>query len=170
MKVTSFASLGVARTKPSNQLHDARSAWPLITAQKDTVMLQISTEKVARIIVRAREFDAKVAPWDDSSQDQRQDEVESILEDTPDDPIASELRTYIDDLNEDEQVSLVALTWIGRGTYEAADLSEAMSTARSERVNETSAYLLGVPLLADYLEEGLEKLGYPLVEIKEDML
>ena len=133
-------------------------------------MLQISTEKVARIIVRAREFDAKVAPWDDTAQDQRQDEVESILEDTPDDPVASELRTYIDDLNEDEQVSLVALTWIGRGTYEAADFSEAMSTARSERVNETSAYLLGVPLLADYLEEGLEKLGYPLVEIKEDML
>ena len=133
-------------------------------------MLQISTEKVARIIVRAREFDAKVAPWDDSGQDERQDQVESILEDTPDDPIASELRSYIDDLNEDEQVSLVALMWIGRGTYEAEDFSEAVTTARSERVNETSAYLLGVPLLADYLEEGLEKLGYPLVEIKEDML
>jgi len=133
-------------------------------------MLQIATDKVARIIIRAREFDAKVAPWDDSGQDERQDQVESILEDTPSDPIATELRSYIDDLNEDEQVSLVALTWIGRDTYEAADLSEAMSTARSERVNETSAYLLGVPLLADYLEEGLEKLGYPLVEIKEDML
>jgi hypothetical protein len=133
-------------------------------------MLQISTEKVARIIVRAREFDAKVAPWDDSGQDERQDEVESILEDTPDDPIASELRSYIDDLNEDEQLSLVALMWIGRGTYEAEDFSEAITTARSERVNETSAYLLGVPLLADYLEEGLEKLGYPLVEIKEDIL
>jgi hypothetical protein len=138
--------------------------------ERETAMLQISTEKVARIIVRAREFDAKVAPWDDSGQDERQDEAESILEDTPDDPIASELRSYIDDLNEDEQVSLVALMWIGRGTYEAADISDAMSTARSERVNETSAYLLGVPLLADYLEEGLEKLGYQLVEIKEDIL
>ena len=42
--------------------------------------------------------------------------------------------------------------WIGRGTYEAEDFSEAVTTARSERVNETSAYLLGVPLLADYLE------------------
>ena len=132
-------------------------------------MLQIATEKVARIIIRAREFDAKVAPWDDTEQYKREDEIESILEDTPGDSIASELKSYIDDLNEDEQASLVALMWIGRGTYEAAELSEAMSTARSERVNETSDYLLGVPLLSDYLEEGLDKLGYPLVEIKEDI-
>ena len=49
--------------------------------------------------------------------------------------------------------------WVGRGTYEPDDLEEAMSTARSERVNATSAYLLGVPLLSDYLSDGLEKLG-----------
>ena len=58
----------------------------------------------------------------------------------------SAAKTFIDELNVDEQVTLVALMWIGRGTYEAEDLEEALSTARSERVNETSAYLLGVPL------------------------
>ena len=46
----------------------------------------------------------------------------------------------------------------------AEDLEEALSTARSERVNETSAYLLGVPLLSDYLTDGLEKLGISIEE------
>ncbi len=125
-------------------------------------MLQIATEKVQYIITLARDFDAKVAPWETSEE--REDDVEAILEDSPNDPYEAQLKTFIDELNVDEQVSLVALMWIGRGTYEAEDLEEAMSTARSERVNETSAYLLGVPLLSDYLTDGLEKLGISIEE------
>ena len=125
-------------------------------------MLQIATEKVQYIITLARDFDAKVAPWETSEE--REDDVEAILEDSPDDPYEAQLKTFIDELNVDEQVSLVALMWIGRGTYEAEDLEEALSTARSERVNETSAYLLGVPLLSDYLTDGLEKLGISIEE------
>ena len=132
-------------------------------------MLQIATEKVARIIVRAREFDAKTEPWDETTDSDSQD-IDNILASTPNDPIAAELKSYIDDLNIDEQVSLVALMWIGRGTYDAADLGEALDTARSERVNATSDYVLGVPLLADYLEEGLEKLGYPVADIEDDVM
>ena len=56
---------------------------------------------------------------------------------------------------------LVALAWIGRGTFSAEEFDEAVQTARDERVNSTSRYLLGMPLLADYLEEGLEQLGSP---------
>lgn len=125
-------------------------------------MLQIATEKVQYIITLARDFDAKVAPWETSEE--REEDVEAILEDSPNDPYEAQLKTFIDELNVDEQVSLVALMWIGRGTYEAEDLEEAMSTARSERVNETSAYLLGVPLLSDYLTDGLEKLGISIEE------
>lgn len=125
-------------------------------------MLQIATEKVQYIITLARDFDAKVAPWETSEE--REDDVEAILEDSPNDPYEAQLKTFIDELNVDEQVSLVALMWIGRGTYEAEDLEEALSTARSERVNETSAYLLGVPLLSDYLTDGLEKLGISIEE------
>ena len=125
-------------------------------------MLQIATEKVQYIITLARDFDAKVAPWETSEE--REDDVEAILEDSPNDPYEAQLKTFIDELNIDEQVSLVALMWIGRGTYEAEDLKEALSTARSERVNETSAYLLGVPLLSDYLTDGLEKLGISIEE------
>jgi hypothetical protein len=125
-------------------------------------VLQIATEKVQYIITLARDFDAKVAPWETSEE--REDDVEAILEDSPNDPYEAQLKTFIDELNVDEQVSLVALMWIGRGTYEAEDLEEALSTARSERVNETSAYLLGVPLLSDYLTDGLEKLGISIEE------
>jgi hypothetical protein len=125
-------------------------------------VLQIATEKVQYIITLARDFDAKVAPWETSEE--REDDVEAILEDSPNDPYEAQLKTFIDELNVDEQVSLVALMWIGRGTYEAEDLKEALSTARSERVNETSAYLLGVPLLSDYLTDGLEKLGISIEE------
>lgn len=131
-------------------------------------MLQIAEDKVARIIVRAREFDAKVAPWDESPGEDREDDIASILETTSLDPVAAELKGYIDDLNDDEQASLVALMWIGRGTYGPDDIEEAIATARSERVNETSTYLLGVPLLADYLDEGLEKLGYTTGDVEDE--
>ena len=133
-------------------------------------MLQIAPEKVAHVIVRAREFDAKVAPWDDNNSDERADESDSILEQTTHDATADELKSFIDNLNVDEQVSLVALMWIGRGTFEGGDLDEAMATARSEQVNKTSAYLMGVPLLADYLETGLDTFGYSVEDAKTDII
>jgi Protein of unknown function (DUF3775) len=144
--------------------------YSIANNQGAAAMLQIAPEKVAYVIVRAREFDVKVAPWDDHGRGERENEVESILEDTPGDVTADELKQFIDGLNVDEQVSLVALMWIGRGTYESEELDSAIAMARSERVNKTSAYLLGVPLLADYLEEGLQKLGYSAEDIENDIL
>ena len=130
-------------------------------------MLEIAPEKVAHIIVRARELDAKVTPWDRPGDE---NDAESILEDRNDDATSAELKSFIADLNVDEQVSLVALTWIGRNTYDPEDLEEAKATARSERVNPTEDYLLGVPLLADYLEEGLDRLGISVEDAEEGIL
>jgi hypothetical protein len=70
----------------------------------------------------------------------------------------------------DEQVNLVALAWIGRGTFAPEELDEAVETARSERVSATSKYLMGIPLLADYLEEGLEKLGISVEDAEKGVL
>lgn len=70
-----------------------------------------------------------------------------------------ELRELIDDLNVDEAAELVALAWIGRGDYDAAEWSEAVEQARQRANKRTSEYLLGMPLLGDYLEEGLEAIG-----------
>ena len=82
----------------------------------------------------------------------------------------SEVADFIAGLNEDEQADLVALVWIGRGTYSAEEFEEAVETAKAERTNPTEVYLLGIPLLADYLEAGLEKLGYTIEDIERDVL
>ena len=54
---------------------------------------------------------------------------------------------------------LVAIVWIGRGSHSADEFADARTTARSENTVPTAEYLLGVPLLADYIEDGLDKLG-----------
>jgi hypothetical protein len=82
-----------------------------------------------------------------------------VLADTPDDPTYRELTAFIRSLDEDEQVWLVALTWIGRGTYTAKELDEALRVAHEQHNNRTAQYLTGLPLLGDYLEEGLAAFG-----------
>src|SRR3546814_15793239 len=62
-------------------------------------------------------------------------------------------------MNDDEQAELVALTWLGRGDFTADEWSEALAAARERDTGPTSAYLLGIPILADYLEEGLSQFG-----------
>ena len=93
----------------------------------------------------------------------------SILKSFSDDATADELKGFIRDLNEDEQASLVALAWIGRGSFGPEELDEALSTARSERANRTEDYLLGMPLLPDYLEEALDRLGYSVEDAEDDV-
>jgi hypothetical protein len=134
-------------------------------------MLEISPEKVAHVIIKSREFDAKVEIWDEpSSVRNTEDSADAILEDRSSDATRSEAAEFIAGLNDDEQANLVALTWVGRGTYSVEEFKEAVEMARAERTNPTQEYLLGIPLLADYLEEGLEKLGYSVEAVENDML
>ncbi len=130
-------------------------------------MLNIAPEKVAHVIVLAREFDAQVDSWDQSGDEE---DADSILESRSSGTVSSALKTFIADLNVDEQVSLVALAWIGRGTYEPQELGDAMETAHAERVNPTEDYLLGIPLLADHLEAGLDRLGISVEDSEAGIL
>jgi hypothetical protein len=130
--------------------------------------LEISPTKVGYVIVKAREYAAKVAAWDDSASSEH--DAESILEAFSDDATLAELKGFIRDLNEDEQVSLVALAWIGRGSFAPEELDEALKTARAERTNRTEEYLLGIPLLPDYLEEALDGLGYSVEDAEDESL
>ncbi len=129
--------------------------------------LDISPEKVAWVITKAREFDAKVQPF---NQDQRTtDENDgAILEERRNDTTGRELASFIGTLNDDEQANLVALTWIGRETFGADEWQTALTTARDEHVNQTAGYLMGIPLLADYLEAGLEAMGYRAADYEKD--
>lgn len=133
--------------------------------------LEIAPEKVAHVIIKAREYDAKVGAWNASAEEgDAEEDPDSILEDFAGDPTLAEFAGFIDALNDDEQAHLVALAWIGRGTFEAEEFDEAVETARNEQINSTARYLLGLPLLSDYLEEGLEKLGFSANDIESDVL
>jgi hypothetical protein len=130
--------------------------------------LEISPTKVGFIILKAREYGAKVGAWDEGATSDH--DAESILEDFSDDSTLGELKEFIHDLNEDEQVSLVALAWIGRGSFGPEELDDAMETARAERNARTADYLLGMPLLSDYLEEALDRLGYSVEDAEDDAM
>lgn len=130
--------------------------------------IEISPTKVGFVIVKAREYGAKVGAWDEGSTSDH--DAESILEDFSDDSTVAELREFIQDLNIDEQVSLVALAWIGRGSFGADELEDALETARSEHNKRTAEYLVGMPLLSDYLEEALDLLGYSVEDAEDDAM
>jgi Protein of unknown function (DUF3775) len=138
---------------------------------QELAVIQISTAKVAHVILKAREYDAKVAAWDDNSEaGNAAEEPESILEDFDDDLTQGELYTFIAGLNSDEQSSLVALTWVGRGTYTPDQFDDAVAIADEERVNSTATYLMGIPLLSDYLAEGLAQMGISAWASEQELL
>jgi hypothetical protein len=139
--------------------------------------LVISREKVSFLIEKAREFDVKDLPADEDSGSNPTDDNEiDVLEDSSDDPVASEMASLVRALNEDEQIDLVALMWLGRGdgTIEQwDDLRRQAAERRREYRNprwETVRYLLGEPLLGDLLAEGLDQFGISWVdELPESM-
>src|SRR5579863_2468721 len=94
------------------------------------VELTINHEKLGFIIIRAREFDAKVEPVEaDRGSNPTDDDEREVLEDYADDPTYIELVEAIEGLNEDELIELVALVWLGRGDYEAAEWGQAVEAA-----------------------------------------
>ncbi len=125
-----------------------------------TVDLTISPEKVCYLIVKAREFDVKEqASEPDPGSNPTDDGDAAVLEDHDDDPVAEEILSAIFTLSEDEQVELVAIAWLGRGDGTVDDWESLKFQAAEERNNRTARYLLGMPQLGDYLEEGLALLG-----------
>jgi hypothetical protein len=128
-----------------------------MTMLKTRPELSISPEKVCFIVLKGREFELQdlVIEEEDKPLDQS---VRSDEENLPD-PAFKELRAFINALSEDEQVDLVALTWLGRGDgtiEEWDDLREEAARAHNKR---TAAYLLAKPFLPDHLEEGLVQFG-----------
>jgi hypothetical protein len=125
--------------------------------------LSIPLETLTYIIEKAREFDAEVEPvnaHDGSNPIDEEAGAVDILEDTPDNPTAEELATALETLNDDQRDEVVALTWVGRGDYTSDDWDEALYAAHDRHNGDETRYLIGTPLLADYLEEGAAQLGY----------
>ena len=129
--------------------------------------LVISPEKVAAILTKARQFDVKDVVTDpDSGSNASDDAMLSVLEDHASDPSRSELAAMIRNLNEDEQIDLVALVWLGRGDGEISDWQEIRDEADRAHNKRTAQYLIGIPLLSDYLEEALSQFGHSAEEFE----
>jgi hypothetical protein len=122
--------------------------------------LSIPTEKICFIIEKAKEFDAKDEVTDpDDSSNPADDAMIAVLEDHKDDPVVQEITAVIHSMSIDEQVDLVTLAWLGRGDGTLDDWDELHAEAERAHNNRTASYLLGMPLLPDYLEEALSQFG-----------
>ncbi|MCY4335918.1 MAG: DUF3775 domain-containing protein [Litoreibacter sp.] len=75
-----------------------------------------------------------------------------------------ELEAFLDCMNEDEADELVAIMWIGRGSFEPVEFRDAILIAQQERMTPISEYLLGTPHFGEHLEAGMERLGHPVLE------
>jgi hypothetical protein len=137
----------------------------------DAGVLTISPEKVFFVIVKAREFDAKDPVTDPNDGSNPTDDGEAaVLEDHRDDPTVQEIISFINAMSVDEQIDLVALAWLGRDDYTAADWASVREEAAAAHNKRTASYLLGMPLLGDFLEEGLSLLGYSIEEYETGRL
>ncbi|SEQ75351.1 DUF3775 domain-containing protein [Thalassovita taeanensis] len=105
-------------------------------------MLEISIDKVANVILMARELGRA----------------------------EGELRAFIDRLSEEELIDLVALMWVGRGSFEPEEWEDAKATAANEATTPTADYLIGTPRLSDYLENGLDALGLSAIDEEDELI
>ncbi len=132
-----------------------------------TPELSISPDKAFAILTKARQFDVKDAVSDpDPGSNASDDMMWSVLEDHADDPVRNELVAMIRALNEDEQFDLVALAWLGRGDGDLSDWDDLRAEAARAHNKRTAEYLLGMPILADYLEEALSQFGHTAEEFE----
>lgn len=104
-------------------------------------MLPISSAQIAEVIILARDMDRS----------------------------AAEFNAFVGRLAEDEQAALVAVFWIGRGSFEADDFQTAYNTAVSEATIPAEEYLKGSPHLADHLEAGMDALGLDPSDAEDDL-
>jgi hypothetical protein len=120
-------------------------------------------DTLCRIILRAREYEAQTPTDYDGGEaaDNVDDEDEgtlSVLDDTINESVEEELTAAFEDLGEDQLAEVIALCWVGQGTYEAADWDEAISEAQDLVADGTAgaiAELMDMPMLASVLDSGL---------------
>jgi hypothetical protein len=135
------------------------------------VELNISGEKVCYIVAKAREYDVKVDPVEPDPGSNPADSGErEILEDYSDDPTAAELKEAIEDLNDDEVIDLIAMIWVGRGDFGLTEWREARALARERHRRHSADYLMGIPTLGDFIEEGFSQLGHSCEEFEAGRL
>ena len=124
-------------------------------------------ETICRLILRAKELEAQVPaedpdddPADIDDLDDEGGEALSVLEDELNDGVEEEVQALLDDLAEDQLAEMVALAWVGRGTYDASEWDDAFEEANSLDNSQKIDELMDMPLLAGHLEAGIAAFDY----------
>jgi Protein of unknown function (DUF3775) len=130
--------------------------------------LAIGPDTVRNFVLKARAIGAALS---DDYADGSEHEVEidgeahdphhhdGLVEEETGDLREEELRELLQDLNDDEAAELIALVWLGRGDYDPGEWKDAVAEARGRGRKRLDAYLMRLPMLAEWLEEGLEAIG-----------
>lgn len=135
----------------------------------DDVDLGISLETVATVADSARAIQGKTdGELDQLSEDDNSEAA--LLQDDPEDMTEENLRLFINELNDDEQASLIALAWTGRGDYGREEWAEARGLAAERNAAEDSkdagSYLIGIEMLGDLLAEGVATFGLSIEDVE----
>lgn len=126
------------------------------------ITLNINPETVCQIINRAHEFQAKEGVNFTEKIDSSEYEYDplQILADHKDDLTLGEVKSLIEDLEPDQQIELLALMYLGRGDFEPSEWSQAQKEAKKNLAPRLTEYLFAKPQIAEYLQKGMEILGY----------
>lgn len=129
--------------------------------------LNVDADLVRMIVVKAR---AAIFPMPDAEDDAPERELELDAATTIEEPdhthlsdeqqpdaTREEAAAMIDTLNIDEQAEIVALTLIGRGDYEPADLETAVRDAKTRANGPASHWLFENELFPSLLADGLDR-------------
>ncbi len=127
----------------------------------DEVDLVVSLATVVGIIDAAR----AVGELEEEATNEEVQDPE-VPDEVDPDGLADTLKGLIDELNEDEQAALIALTWIGRGDHDASEWQEVLRLAKERNEGGGAAeYLTNMELFGDYLSEGVAAFGYSAEEV-----
>jgi hypothetical protein len=124
-------------------------------SENEPEMPEINTDKVCFVVTKSRELLSEDVGAERDDSNPTDDGFSVVLTDSGDRPARLELVEFLEGLDADERDALVALVWIGRGDFESSDWRAALEQARERREADIAKYLLGIPLLPDYLEDAL---------------
>ncbi|QIB66483.1 DUF3775 domain-containing protein [Kineobactrum salinum] len=140
-------------------------------------MLEVNPDVICRLIEISRQLhglDEPIVPEEDAPELEGsislensldEDEQRAMLAGHGEQTAEQEFAAIVDELEPRQQQEVVAMMWLGRGDYLLTEWQEALDLARDEWTPDTASYLLGHPLLASHLQDGLEQHGYNCGEL-----
>lgn len=121
--------------------------------------IELNRETVQFLINKAREFHTRDdVSFDEEPEIDDDDWSEQVSTSFASDPYYQEIKTTVEDLEPDQQMTLVALMWVGRGDFSIDEWDDALKEAEENWNENTADYLIGTPMLSDYLAEAIDQL------------